>query len=165
MSPLSPMRGVAQRSRQAKRRARRWPTRAGLSLVEMLVALTLLTTTLGIALPLLVRHGRLLMSCREYQWALDELTNQCDRLAALPSGERTAALEQLAPSQFAAEHLPGAQLRADRVAQPQGDRVTLSLTWDEPQRQQAPVRLTVWLNGPAQPAPATPAAANKETQP
>ncbi|HND56024.1 MAG TPA: hypothetical protein PLV92_26595, partial [Pirellulaceae bacterium] len=77
--------------------------------------------------------------------ALDELTNQLDRLTALPSADVDAALRELKPSEFAAERLPGAELRVEVESIDFGRRVTLSLIWAEPRRSEAPVRLAAWL--------------------
>src|SRR5882724_7546940 len=87
-----------------------YPRRTGTSSIEVLVAFTLLSTALSLSLPLVVRHGRLLESCRHYRLALDELSNQLDRLTALPEADAQVALKQLKPSQFIAAKLPGAEL-------------------------------------------------------
>jgi hypothetical protein len=124
-----------------------WPLRRpglGTSSLETLVALTLLTTALAFATPLAVRHGRLLTAQRDYRLALDELTNQLERLTALSAEERAAALERLTPSEFAAAHLRGAAFQADLHPADSGQFLTLKLSWDEPQRSAAPVQLTGW---------------------
>jgi len=114
-------------------------------MLEILVALTLLGGVLTAATPLVVRHGRLLASYREYQLALEELSNQLDRLTALPAAELPQAVEHLTPSTFAAERLPGVELKAELEPAEFGQRLTLRLTWDEPQRRAAPVCLTTWI--------------------
>lgn len=125
--------------------------RDGTTLIELLVAFTLLTALLGAALPLIVRHQQLLASARTYRLALDELSNQLETLAALDSEQLPAALEALAPPPFATERLPGAELNA--VLDDAGDqpRLTLSLTWDEPGRRDKPLTLVAWLDPPIQP--------------
>jgi hypothetical protein len=100
---------------------------------------------LACATPLVVRHTRLLASQRHYRLALDELSNQLERLSAMPAAELPAAIEQLAPSEFAAEHLPGAELQGQLAAADVGQRLTLKLTWDEPQRREAPLSLSTWI--------------------
>ena len=130
--------------------------RVATTTVELIVAMSLLTGLIGAATTLVFRHGRLLASYRDYQCALDELTNQLDRLTALPPTDIDAALRELKPSEFAAERLPGAELRAEVESIDFGRRVTLSLTWDEPRRSEAPVRLAAWL---------VPAPSHSETRP
>ena len=61
----------------------------------MIVAFVLLSTVMSVATPLLVRHGRLLIDQRRYRLALDEVSNQLDRLTALSEEEARAALGQL----------------------------------------------------------------------
>jgi hypothetical protein len=101
----------------------------GTSALEVLVSLTLLTSTLTLSLPLVVRHGRLLVDQRDYRVALDELSNQLDRLAALPESEMQAARENLAVSEFAAARLPDAKLSGGFEPADIGGRLTLRLTW------------------------------------
>lgn len=131
------------------------------TLIELLVAFTLLTALLGAALPLIVRHQQLLASARTYRLALDELSNQLETLSALDAEQLPGALETLAPSSFAAERLRGAELGAVLDAAGEQPRLTLSLTWDEPGRRDKPLTLVAWLDPPAQP----PAKQSQEEQP
>ena len=120
--------------------------RRGTTIFETFVALTLLSTTLAVAAPLLVRHNRLLISARHYRLACDELANQVEILTALPVDEVAAAIAELEVSAFTAERLHDAALTAtladdDKV----GQRLTLGITWDEPGRSTAPVTLVAWI--------------------
>ncbi len=139
--------------------------RRGTTTIELLVSFTLLTTMLGAALPLVVRHGRILNSARQYRMALDELSNQSERIASLSHDAAIKTLDELQPSPFAAEHLPGATLTADLASSERAERVTLSLSWDEPGRQTAPVSLVAWLPRDAAPADASAEAAVEEDSP
>jgi len=114
--------------------------------------LTLLSSVLAFSTPLVVRHGRLLTSQRDYRLALDELSNQLERLSALPAAELPAAVARLAPSEFAATRLHGAELRAELSPANMGQRLTLRLSWDEPQRRAAPVTLAAWIIPDGQPS-------------
>jgi hypothetical protein len=118
---------------------------AGASSLEALVAFTLFTTTLAAFVPLVVRHNRLLAAQREYRLALDELSNQLERLRALPRQQLPQELEELRPSEYAAARLPGASLRGELAAADLGERLQLRLVWDEPQRRMAPVTLATWI--------------------
>jgi hypothetical protein len=124
---------------------KRSDTRRGASSIEMFVALALVTSVLSLSAPLVVRHGRMLIAHRHYRVALDELTNQLERLTALPAAEVPTAVEQITPSPFASArlHAPKLQARIDSVEI--GQRVTLTITWDEPQRRNAPVSLAAWI--------------------
>jgi hypothetical protein len=121
-------------------------------MIEMFVALTLLTSVLAVSAPLVVRHGRILIAHRHYRIALEELTNQLERLTALPADEVAMAVEQIAPSAFATARLPGLNLRAQLDSADIGQRVTLTISWDEPERRKAPVSLAAWIV--AEPSPA-----------
>jgi hypothetical protein len=135
------------------------PTRrrqqGGLSSLEVIVSLTLLGSVLALSTPLIVAHGRLLKAQRNYRLALDELSNQIDRMSALPTANLPRAIDEIAPSALAAERLPGAVLRGRLAEAELGWRLTLEIWWEEPNRQAAPVRMTAWVVPPTGPADRT----------
>jgi hypothetical protein len=94
--------------------------------------------------PLIVKHGRLMAAERSYRLALDELSNQLERLTTLSDEELDAAVEKVSPSKFAESHLPQPEIRAEVARVDFGRKITLRLAWDEPQRREAPVTLTAW---------------------
>jgi hypothetical protein len=128
-------------------------SRSGTTIIELVVSFTLLMAVLGASLPLVVRHGRILTSARQYRIALDELSNQAERIASLGHSEANLALIELKCSAFASEHLPGAELTGVIAASEGIERVTLSLVWDEPGRRSAPLSLVAWLRPNAEPQP------------
>src|SRR2546423_14987771 len=79
--------------------------RLATSTLEVLVSLTLLMSVLSVSLPLIVRHGHLLMVQQHYRLALDELSNQLDRLTGMPAADVPQALKQLSGSPFTAARL------------------------------------------------------------
>lgn len=119
--------------------------RSGTSSLDLLVSFTLLVTVISVSSPLIVRHGRLLKSHRDYRIALDELSNQLDRITALPADDLPNAIRQISPSTFLTERLPGAKLAGDLQPTEFGPRVTLTLSWNEPDRTSAPVSLAGWV--------------------
>jgi hypothetical protein len=119
--------------------------RRGASSLEVIVAFTLLSSVLALAVPLIVAHNRLLIAQRHYRVAMAEISNKMERLSLLSAAELPTAVEKLTPSEFAVERLPGAMLRGEFSESQFGQRVSLELTWDETNRQAAPVRLTTWL--------------------
>ena len=119
--------------------------RRGISSVEIIVAFTLLSGVLAASASLMVKHGRQLQAQRHYRLGLDELSNQIERISALPGDERQQAVENLEPSEFAVQHLPGAKLNGELQPADVGQRLVLRLTWDEPQRQEAPLTLAAWI--------------------
>ncbi len=127
------------------------PSRAGTSTLDALVAFTLLVTTLSVATPLVVRHGRLLKSQRDYRLALDELSNQVECLVTTSASDLPAAIEQLAPSEFLIERIPSAQISGELLTVDGGMRVVLQLTWNELAVRRSPVSLAGWVFPPTQP--------------
>jgi hypothetical protein len=119
---------------------------AGVTTLELLVAFSLLTTVMAVATPLVVRHGRLLASARHYRLALEEVSNQLERLSALPEADVRSALASIEPSAFTAERLPGAEVSGTLTPAQYGARLSVQIVWDEPQRRSAPVSLAAWLS-------------------
>ena len=134
---------------------RKAQARRGTTSLEVIVAFTLLSSVTAFAVPLVVAHGRLLKAQRNYRIALDELSNQLDRAGTLPAAELPAAIENLSPSAHAAQRLPGARLRGELGKSQFGRRVILEITWDEPNRHSAPIRLSGWIKSSAGTTPAS----------
>lgn len=132
---------------QAPRNPTLGRTRAGLSTLDVLVALTLLTAVLSVSTPLLMRHARLLKSQRDYRLALDELSNQLDRLTAISTRELPDEINKLAPSEFLTERIPGIRLGGELKAAGDVTRVTLRLSWPESMHH-PPVSLAAWVLTP-----------------
>ena len=118
-------------------------TRHATSMLEVIVALTLLICVLSVSVSLLFRHGRLLIAQRHYRQALDEVSNQLDRITALQLSDVASSLKKLAVSEFAAERLADAKLTGEATPTDIGQRVVLRLTWKEAQEQT--VAMTGWI--------------------
>lgn len=119
--------------------------RRGVTSYELLVAFSLVATVIGMSVPLMVRHGRLLGTARHYRLAVEEMANQLERVAALPPADVDAAVASIAVSDFTAAKLPGAELSAELQDAEFGRRVTLHIVWDEPQRRETPLTMTAWV--------------------
>lgn len=141
--------------------------RSGLTSFEMIVALMLFMSALLVATPLMVRHGRLLVDQRRYRIALDEVSNQLDRLSSLPADQVAAALEQVKVDDWTLARLPGAVLVGQLEPVDLGNRLTLELTYgaeakqpwgqpgDGPKRKK--VALESWIAPAVKKASTTPA--------
>ena len=120
-------------------------TRTGTSSLELLISFTLLASVIAFATPLTVKHSRLLAVQRNYRFALDELSNQMDRLALLSGADLREAAAVIEPSDFAAARLPGVEIRGRVESIDVGQRLTLSLSWDDQPRSVPPVSITAWI--------------------
>jgi hypothetical protein len=119
--------------------------RPAISSIEVLVGFIILSTALTLSLPLLVQHQRLLESARHYRLALDELSNQLDRLSLLPPSDVALEVARLTPSPFFAKQLPDAKLAGDLKAADIGQRITLRLTWTDIPRRPTTLALATWI--------------------
>jgi hypothetical protein len=119
--------------------------RYGTSTLDALTAFTLIVTAISVVTPLVVRHGRLLKSQHQYRLALDELSNQLERLTTLSEEALSQAVEQIKPSEFIATRLPGAQIKAELRPAESSTRILLSLTWRDVERDKAPLTLVGWV--------------------
>jgi hypothetical protein len=124
---------------------RRQSVRRGFSMFDLLVAFTLLVTAMSISTPLVVQHAQLLKSQRNYRLALDELTNQLERLTTLAPAELPTAIEAIAPSAFISERLPSTQLSGKLAEVAGGTRISLDIAWDEMGHRRKPVTLAAWV--------------------
>ena len=129
--------------------------RNGTTLTEMVVAATLMVSTMGIVAPLTVRTGRLWQDSRRQQLVMDELCNELERLTALPAEQRERAIANLTPSDYLQTSLPSATLTAETIRDGDGTRLLLSMNWDRNGKPK-PVTLVGWLDSmPSQSASQT----------
>src|SRR4051812_29884285 len=82
------------------------------TMLEVIVSLSLLMSALSLSLPLVLKHGHLLIEQRNYRLALEELSNHLDRLAATSQTDLPRSLQQLAVSPFTSVRLHDAKLTA-----------------------------------------------------
>ena len=103
-------------------------------LSELVVAGFLLITGVGILASGTVSAKRLWQDTQHHQLALDELSNQLERLSTLNAEERQAALESLSPSEILLRSLPGATLSASMIDDEEGPRISIQLQWPATER-------------------------------
>jgi len=110
---------------------------------DLIVAAILTMALIGTLTTCTIRSSRLMMETRHQQLALDELSNQLERLLSLNEKERRKALSELVPSDDVASALPEASLVAETIDDQQGTRILLSLNWNHGVPS-TPVRLVGW---------------------
>ncbi|WP_145092674.1 PB1 domain-containing protein [Rosistilla carotiformis] len=115
-------------------------------MIELVVSATLLVALIGTFAPMSLSSGRMWQQTRHHQLALDELSNQMDRLLALPEDQRGAELDLLEPSAAVQAALPEASLTAAEVSDEDGTRLTVAIDWQRPTPSQ-PLSLTGWIRG------------------
>ncbi len=123
-------------------------SRHGLMMTELIVAATLLITALSLVVTLSFRTGKLWQDSRHYKLAVEELTNQLERLTILDETELDAALTEVAVSEAIQTVLPNVRLSGIKVSDDNGTRVVLEIQWDRVGKAE-PLALVGWL------APAT----------
>ncbi len=119
--------------------------RNGTTLTEMIVAATLMASTMAIVAPLTVRTDRLWQDSRRHQLVMDELSNEFERLATLAPLQRERAIAELAPSDHLQASLPSATLTAETIRDADGTRLLLSMNWDRTGKPK-PITLVGWLD-------------------
>jgi hypothetical protein len=129
----------------SKRNLGRRPFRAGTGMFDLLVSFTLLVATLSLVGPFVVRHGQLWKSQRNYRLALDELSNQLDRLSALPRAELSTAVAELAPSPFVRDRLTDARLVGKLARGDEASQISLTIDWIQTSGRSRPVTLSAWV--------------------
>jgi hypothetical protein len=124
---------------------RRYHSRRGLTITEVVVAATLVVSMIGLVAPLTVRVGRVWQSTRQYRLAFNELANQMELLISLEVARCEDSLPTLKPSANVVQSLPGAKLEGEMIRDEDGTRLVLSLNWDRGS-QSVPISLVGWLN-------------------
>ncbi len=124
-------------------------TRRGMTLVELAVAGAVVGALLIVCMQLLSAALAQRRAADQRQFALLELGNVIEQVAARPWGElTTAALSQEKLSPSAGRQLPGAELKIEVSASaddPGAKRITAALRWQDHGGQLvAPATLTTW---------------------
>ena len=123
---------------------RSFHARQGLTFTEVVVAATLVVSTIGFVTPLTVRIGRVWQSTRQYRLAFNELANQMELLTSLSVTRCETALTNLKPSASTIQSLPEARLEGQLIRDHDGTRLILKINWDRGS-QSVPVSLVGWL--------------------
>lgn len=119
--------------------------RRGTSLIEFVVACSLLGSLMLFVVPSAIRIGQLQRVVRQDRIAMDEVTNQLDRLAQLPLSQIKQEMARLAPSEFAEAGLPNPTLNGTLRDSEEGYRLALEISWDSPGRSVAPLTMATWV--------------------
>jgi len=121
--------------------------RRGTTLLECIVAASILSVAIGTVTMGVFRIGRIWTDTGHYRIALQEVSNQLESLTQLPPAQVQPAIESLAISSQVARSLGDAKLTGELVQDEFGDRVKLELSWREG-RSTRPIRMTAWLAEP-----------------
>jgi hypothetical protein len=105
------------------------PHRRGATIAELLVAATILTAGITFIAQGTVQAKRLMQDMRFHQLALDELTNQLERLTALSSVERESAITDIRPSKAIQSILTDVSVKAEEIRDEDGTRIQMSIQW------------------------------------
>ncbi|QDU56216.1 hypothetical protein [Aeoliella mucimassa] len=118
--------------------------RLGLSTLELIVALSLLTTAMTVGTQLVVKARDVMDDHRDYRLALDEAANVLDRLTMLSEQQLTEQLPKIEPSDSLATHLDHVAITGTAEPQSLGTRVTLRVEWGPAEQQPKCVVLSGW---------------------
>lgn len=119
--------------------------RVGFTVTELIVAATLLVVVMSVVTPLTVRSNRLWQDSRHHRLAMDELSNQLERLVGLRASNLATAVEQLALAPHIQATLPSPVLSAETLTDESGTRVVLHLNWDQLGKSH-PMTLVGWID-------------------
>lgn len=117
----------------------------GTSSLEAIMAFTLLGSVLAASTPLIVRHKQLIASQREYRLALDEVSNQMERLSVQPHEGLATAVQRIRPSDFVVARLPHVKLSAKVGRADNAQHVQLTITWGDEQQPARAITLASWF--------------------
>ena len=118
--------------------------RRGALAIEVLVACSLLLAMIGLMATLTSRIGGIVKETRYYRLAINELSNQMERLSSMERTECESALEHLSVSPEIRESLDEAQFQGRLLDDSDGVRIVLELNWNR-NGPAVPVSLVGWL--------------------
>lgn len=118
--------------------------RRGVTIIECVVAASILLVAMSTVTTMTFRVGRLWIDVAHQRIAMNELTNTLESITVLPSDQINEALANLTPSPEASVSLDQPKLSGERVRDEFGDRIVLTLSWRSvhPIR---PARLVGWM--------------------
>lgn len=119
--------------------------RAGASLAELVVAGSLLIAATGLVATSAVGDQRLARLERQNRMAVDELSNQIERLSILPAAQVASALGELSISSWAEPSLVEATMTGQLIDDEYGQRIELTIQWKRP-GESKPVSAVAWLS-------------------
>ena len=114
-------------------------------MTELVVACTLLGSFVAVVVPATVRIGRAQQSLRQESIALEELTNQLDRISMLPVDQIQDELETLKVNELAASRLLNPKLSGEINESQDGYRIGLKITWDGSRQRDAPLTMSTFV--------------------
>ncbi len=118
--------------------------RRGTTLVECIVAASILSVAIGTVTTAVFRIGRIWTDTAHYRIALQEVSNHLESLTQLPPDQVQPAIDSLTVSSTVGRSLVDAKLSGELIQDEFGDRVKLELIWPS-ERAIRPIRLTAWL--------------------
>ena len=126
------------------------PNRHGFSFAEVLVCATILTTIMSLVTVSSFRISRVWKDIYQQKVATNELSNQLDRLTALPVKQAKGLIDKLQPSDECFECLTQPKLSGVvREETNFGHRLTISITWQNHSgKLSRPVQLSAWWADP-----------------
>jgi hypothetical protein len=119
--------------------------RRGATIIEFVVACSLLGSLMLLVVPSAIRITRVQRMMRHHRIAMDEITNQLDRLGQLPIDQIEEQLITLTPSEFALAGLPNPSLSGSLHESAEGYRLAIQISWDSPGQNVAPLTMATWL--------------------
>jgi hypothetical protein len=127
-------------------RPRSSPNRHAFSYAEVLVCATMLTTIISLVTVSSFRISRVWKDVYQRKVAINELSNQLDRLTALPVEQVQDLIDDLQPSDECIESLIRPKLSGTVHKQTDfGHRLTIAMTWQNQSGQIGrPVQLSAW---------------------
>ena len=117
----------------------------GVTITELIVACTLLSSLMAVVVPSFIRIGQLNRSMRHHRVAMDELSNQLDNLQRLSLGAVESTIDDLTPSKFARQSLSDLQLAGQLSPSELGHRISLTAEWGTVGGQHRSLRLCTWV--------------------
>ena len=118
--------------------------RSGTSMIEVVVSAGILLVVMSFVASLTFRINLVWKDIGQHRAAMNELSNQLERLTLLADDDLAAAIALLEPSAVISQTLPEPALAGELIKDDWGNRLVLKLDWQRPHPAK-PVQLVAWL--------------------
>lgn len=118
--------------------------RGGFTIIEVLVTAGLLTVVMSFVSSMVFRINNVWRDTGHQRAAMNELSNQLERLTLMTPDEVSAAIDSLQPSDTVSRTLADPKFSGELIEDDWGHRIVLKLDWQRPYPGK-PVQLVGWL--------------------
>ncbi len=138
--------------------------RSAVTVIEAIVSAGLMLVVMSLVVRMTFSVDRVWRDVGQHRVAMQELSNQLDRLTMLPSDQLASAMKSLEVSEVVKRTLPAANLQSELIRDELGVRIVLRIDWQRPVPAK-PLMMAAWSRQQARPTGSDQAPDTKTSEP